>query len=151
MWSFVSISFESWMTDFKEHWISLNYSSRACSCEKFFASFPMQWIDVSFSKVNMFRLDITLLDVTEIKNGEWKLRRGTDDMEKRIGKWGMGMTKGNLEMKKGTIDCVWNKSISWWHFDIRINSFIFSYLFALIWQINVTYTRILTLSRGSEC
>lgn len=54
----------------------------------------------------MFRLDITLLDVTEIKNGEWKLRRGTDDMEKRIGKWGMGMTKGNLEMKEGTIDCV---------------------------------------------
>ena len=23
MWSFVSISFESWMTDFKEYWISL--------------------------------------------------------------------------------------------------------------------------------
>ena len=61
---------------------------------------------MSISKVNMFRLDITLLNVTEIKNGEWKLRRGTDDMEKRIGKWGMGMTKGNLEMKKGTIDCV---------------------------------------------
>lgn len=52
----------------------------------------------------MFRLDITLLDVTEIKNGEWKLRRGTDDMEKRIGKWGMGMTKGNLEMKISFLD-----------------------------------------------
>ena len=48
---------------------------------------------MSISKVNKFRLDITLLDVTEIKNGEWKLRRGTDDMEKRIEKWGMGMKK----------------------------------------------------------
>ena len=64
----------------------------------------MQWIDVSISKVNKFRLDITLLDVTEIKNGEWKLRRGTDDMEKRIEKWGMGMTKWNLEMKISFLD-----------------------------------------------
>ena len=64
----------------------------------------MQWIDVSISKVNKFRLDITLLDVTEIKNGEWKLRRGTDDMEKRIEKWGMGMKKWNLEMKISFLD-----------------------------------------------
>ena len=59
---------------------------------------------MSISKVNKFRLDITLLDVTEIKNGEWKSRRGTDDMEKRIEKWGMGMTKGNLEMKISFLD-----------------------------------------------
>ena len=59
---------------------------------------------MSISKVNKFRLDITLLDVTEIKNGEWKLRRGTDDMEKRIEKWGMGMTKRNLEMKISFLD-----------------------------------------------
>ena len=29
------------------------------------------------------------------------------------------VTQRNRPRNKGTIDCVWNKNISWWHFDIR--------------------------------